>query len=886
MLRGARVIGAVLLTLLFIILLLPDDGSARNPIRRDFFDIYPNAENTQLDDLPSNANHCGVCHFDFDGSDARNPYGLAVEIGLNGGLSNEQAILAIDGDDSDGDGFTNNTEITSLLFTNTPTFPGLTSGNYGSILNVDPLQVEQYLTPSGGSDTTAPMVTVVSPNGGENLSAGGFTAVTYTAMDASGISHVDFYLSDDAGSSWKPVGKNESPSGTFDWFVPNRPGLTNLLRVVATDNAANPGSDDSDGNFTITGEPAGVVPTTLRDMDLSGTQPFEGAILQEPEDCAGCHGDYDQSVESWFGWKGSPMGQAMRDPVFLACMVIAEQDAPSVGDLCLRCHTPGGWQEGRSVDTDGGQLTEKDIEGIQCDFCHRAVDHNYVAGVSPAEDTTVLATVNPLPLDYGNGQFINDPAPVKRGPYDDAVASHQTLGHPEFYQSSNMCGLCHDVSNPVFVKTGPFDYSPNGFDAPHPDMDKRNMFPVERTFSEWSASEYAATGVYAPQFAGDKPDGIVSTCQDCHMRDAAGAGCNEPGAPTRNDLALHDMMGGNYFLPDILPIFYPGELDTVALQDAKQRAIRMIQLAATIDVTPEDYGILVRVTNETGHKLPSGYPEGRRVWLTVAARDSLGQLVYESGAYDFVTADLAHDADLKEYSVHPGLSPGLATLLGQPAGPSFHFVLSDTIYEDTRIPPRGFTNAGFEAIQSPPVAYTYADGQYWDDTPYILPATAESVTVTLYYQLSSKEHIEYLRDANVTNSAGQDVYDAWLATGKCAPVVIADTTLAVDPTATNVVEAESTPRLAYALHTGTPNPFRTNTTIAYALPNREHVSIRVYDINGRVVRTLVNEVKAAKAHAVSWDGRDNRGRSVASGVYFIRFHAGEKELTRRSIVLR
>mgnify|MGYP000034149014 CR=1 FL=1 len=97
------------------------------------------------------------------------------------------------------------------------------------------------------------------------------------------------------------------------------------------------------------------------------------------------------------------------------------------------------------------------------------------------------------------------------------------------------------------------------------------MFPVERTFSEWAESEYATTGVYAPQFAGDKADGMVSTCQDCHMKDVTGVGCSEGGAPTRSDLGLHDFTGGNTFIGDILPDFYPG-VDTAALQAAKLRA--------------------------------------------------------------------------------------------------------------------------------------------------------------------------------------------------------------------------------------------------------------------------------------------------------------------------
>ena len=195
----------------------------------------------------------------------------------------------------------------------------------------------------------------------------------------------------------------------------------------------------------------------------------------------------------------------------------------------------------------------------------------------------------------------------------------------------------------------------------------------------------------------------------------------------------------------------------------------MLQNAASMTVTPEEFGITVRVTNETAHKLPSGYPEGRRIWLNVVALDIQGTPIFESCAYDLETAELAHDSQAKIYEIQPGLSPGLADALGLPAGKSFHFVLNDTIYSDNRIPPRGFTNADFEAIQSPAVAHVYEDGQYWDDTPYQLPVDADSVIVTLYYQTTSKGYVEFLRDENRTNHAGQDFYDAWVAHGKVGP---------------------------------------------------------------------------------------------------------------------
>jgi hypothetical protein len=724
-------------------------------------------------------------------------------------------------------------------------------------------------------------VTVLAPAGGAALPPNVVTQVTFTATDASGIAAINVLLSEDGGAHFKIVAKNVAPAGSVAWFVPNLPGTDNRIRVQAIDGAGNMGSGDSEGAFTILPVTTGRVPTTLRDMQLAGTQPFQGAILDDAQSCATCHGGYDAANEPWHNWQGSMMGQAARDPLFLACMAVAEQDAPSVGDLCIRCHSPGGWQEGRSVDTSGNMLNVKDRQGIQCDFCHRMVDYDYQAGTSPIEDAAVLAGIDPLPLQYGNGQFINDAAPLRRGPFADAQASHAFVESP-LHRRADVCGTCHDVSNPVFVQSAPGDYTPTAFDARHVDMDSRNMFPVERTFSEWSQSEYATTGVYAPQFAGNKLDGIVSTCQDCHMPDVDAKGCNEAGSPRRPNLPLHDFMGGNTFIPDVIPDFFAAEVDVGALQAAKVRAAGMLAKAAALAATPEEFGLSVRVTNETGHKLPSGYPEGRRIWLHVRAIDASGATVFESGAYDAVTAELAHDSQLKVYEIEPGLSPGLAAALGLPAGPSFHFVLNDTVYADNRIPPRGFSNAAFAAIQSPPVAHAYQDGQYWDDTPYFLPAAADSAFVTLYYQTLSKEYVEFLRDANVTNSAGQDLYAAWVAHGKSAPVPMAS--IAVD---VNVIPSStsSLPHV-FQLSGATPNPFVDNTYIAFSMGQGSHVRLTVHDVRGRLVRTLVDRVETPGHHRVMWNGRDDRGGAVAAGIYFVSYRAGTHAFVERAIVMR
>ena len=492
------------------------------------------------------------------------------------------------------------------------------------------------------------------------------------------------------------------------------------------------------------------------------------------------------------------MSQAARDPLFYACLAISNQDAPQSGDLCLRCHTPTGWLEGRSIPTDGSALDANDREGVQCDYCHKMIrptelgvnpypdDSTYSADTYP-RDQAYLAIIDSIPEWCANGMYIADSDNAKRGPFEDAQARHQMFYSP-FHQDSSFCGTCHDVSNPAYTDNGTGNYLPNSFDQPAPDFDPYTMFPVERTFSEWKMSAYnTPQGVYAPQFGGNKD--TVSTCQDCHLRDVTGEGCNKAGTPTRPDLPLHDMTGGNTFVPELIEAVFPGETDPAALDSGIVRATSMLQKAATMSLSAGQQGnshlLNVNIVNETGHKLPSGYPEGRRIWINVKAYDTNSTLIYESGAYDTATGILTHDPEVKIYEIKPGISNDLSPIVNLPAGPSFHFVINDTIFFDNRIPPRGFTNAGFEAIQSPPVAYSYTDGHYWDDTEYLVPGAAAKIVVILNYQTTSKEYVEFLRDENHTNDWGNVFYNLWAANGKSAPVAMNIDSIFVDPIVQN-----------------------------------------------------------------------------------------------------
>jgi choice-of-anchor B domain-containing protein len=83
-----------------------------------------------------------------------------------------------------------------------------------------------------------------------------------------------------------------------------------------------------------------------------------------------------------------------------------------------------------------------------------------------------------------------------------------------------------------------------------------------------------------------------------------------------------------------------------------------------------------------------------------------------------------------------------------------------------------------------------------------------------------------------------------------------------------------------------PNPFNPNTTIPFTLAARGRARLSVYDVRGVRVRTLVDRELAAGAHQSEWNGTDDRGRPVASGVYYCELHAGGKTATRRMVLVK
>jgi len=612
---------------------------------------------------------------------------------------------------------------------------------------------------------------------------------------------------------------------------------------------------------------ADVVPAAI---EQPGTQPGEVGNLESPDKCDNCHGGYNTSVEPAFNWRGSMMANAGRDPIFWATLAIAEQDFDGSGDLCIRCHSAGGWYAGRSAPTDGSGLTAGDSDGVDCDTCHKMTNPNNQEFLGVMNDP-YLANNEGIPAIgyYGSGMLSLWGGAEKLGPYSDAVARHQ-FAQSNFHRSKDFCGSCHDVSNPVVGDLAPNNGTQASADyeviasgdpgSPVGDKAAFNNFPyqygiVERTYSEFYSGALSSTLVsnYANLPAdlqagairdaynaalGDYADGTPRyfTCQTCHLRATTGPGCNKRGAPIRTDLPLHDLTGGNYWMPDAIQyqdslglLRLGGGLTTVqvdALNAGKDRARQQLDLAASLEVT----GNKLKVTNLTGHKLISGYPEGRRMWLNIKWYDKNNILMREDGAYGNLTVEIdgiltevktlldPYDPNSKVYEAHYGMTQEWAAtliLLGYPIdmplsfnryngivdvtlgdlasqdpgtyAETFHFVLNDTVTKDNRIPPYGFSYEEARIRNALPVPANQYGGSpggtydYWDEFNLNPPSGASYAQIDLLYQPTSWEYVQFLYLANDRSipflaEEGVNMLTTWLNTGMAEPHVMASTT--------------------------------------------------------------------------------------------------------------
>ena len=99
-------------------------------------------------------------------------------------------------------------------------------------------------------------------------------------------------------------------------------------------------------------------------------------------------------------------------------------------------------------------------------------------------------------------------------------------------------------------------------------------------------------------------------------------------------------------------------------------------------------------------------------------------------------------------------------------------------------------------------------------------------------------------------------------------------------------EADGSIIPSFTLQQNYPNPFNPKTVIQYSIENPAHISLKVYNIKGQLIRTLVNQRKSSGIHRLLWDGKDAKGMEVSTGIYFYRLKTGEFTQTKKMVLLK
>jgi hypothetical protein len=331
--------------------------------------------------------------------------------------------------------------------------------------------------------------------------------------------------------------------------------------------------------------------------------------------CSTCH------KEIYAEWRQSVMSRSWDDPIYRALLKGASEGTDgTIDNFCTGCHTPIGLTTGQiTPDFDREPLektaAEHPLPGVDCESCHNI-------SARTGEDNGAYVLTPML-----NGKR------TKFGPYNDAHSPYHQTVYSELHTRSDFCSICHNVTHPF------------------------NSTPIERTYDEWHDSEYSYNG---------------QQCQSCHMPDITAKAAIM--GPERKNVATHWFNGGNVTL-----LNHFGDPQNAERSRALLRSAANIAFVDLPDFAPgRDAVVKVQVTNKgAGHKLPSGFPEGREMWIDFTVTDATGAVVYRSGA----VKNGQTEPGTQTFRVHLGDKDGneVATEVWK----------ITHIIADTRIPPEG-----------------------------------------------------------------------------------------------------------------------------------------------------------------------------------------------------
>jgi hypothetical protein len=416
-------------------------------------------------------------------------------------------------------------------------------------------------------------------------------------------------------------------------------------------------------------------------------------LFHTAEECMACHNQLTapsgEDISMGFAWRSSMMGNAGRDPYWMATVRRETLDHPAAADViedkCTVCHLPMARTQAVldgvaprafqhfPVTGSGGAYTELAVDGVSCTVCHQVQDRNlgeresFTGGYS-IDKTTPMGE-----------RWIYGPFEVDEGRTRVMRSSSEFLPRESAHiQSAEFCASCHTLFTTAL----------------DPDGREVAELPEQVPYLEWKHSGY---------------DGNT-TCQDCHMPVVEGEMSVTGVLPNpRPNVSRHTFQGGNFFMPRMLNRYradlgvkaLPQELEATARLAAENLATQSARLRVEASMADGRLAADVAVESLVGHKLPTGYPS-RRAWIHFTVRDAHGGLVFESGAFrvDGSIAGNINDEDGARFEPHyaeitsPDQVQIYENIMVDYAGAVTTGLLQGARYvKDNRLLPEGFDKA-------------------------------------------------------------------------------------------------------------------------------------------------------------------------------------------------
>jgi hypothetical protein len=436
-------------------------------------------------------------------------------------------------------------------------------------------------------------------------------------------------------------------------------------------------------------------------------------------------------------WRSSMMGNASKDPLWRAVVSSEVFDNPklqsAIENRCTRCHVPMGNVQAQADGNKGYSFemldqSSLDNDGVSCTACHQmtadklGTDESYVGGFTIGNERTIFGPYEE-PLTRPMQMHVR---------YTPAYGSHQV-------NRSEFCATCHTLF------TNYIDYQGNI---------STELFPEQVPYLEWKNSVYPAKN---------------TSCQSCHM-----SGVNEAVrisrmpmmVAARSPYVLHNFAGGNAFIPAVLRA-NSDELSVTAAPDDFDRTIAttIANLGNALDLNEhhemvnDELNVVLTLENLSGHKLPTGHPF-RRLWIHVTAKDTQGNILFESGNWDamghIVTVDHNFEPHHQVISDPNEVQIYQSVFTDVNGDVSTHLLRGKEYLKDNRIPPKGFTTQHADYTVAKIVGvlndpdFNCKDGKEGsgtDEITYVIPADGEtkiSVNVAVCYQTTQPSIVESL----------------------------------------------------------------------------------------------------------------------------------------------